>query len=457
MLYQKQISESKRAELIVCGGGFSGFAAAYAAARQGVNTLLIEKGACLGGTGTQGLVNHLLGERLYTGKNTYKTCVKGIFSELERRLLSSGGALDVNGIDLELPPHGWLGGLGVGLIFDNEKMKLLLEEMLAEVGVQILYYTDIIDAVREGSRIVGVIVHNKSGLSLIRGERFIDATGDGDVSVMAGCAYEQGDEEGGMAPASLEMHVENVDWEKLTAYMRDTRDYRCRRIIPLLREKGIWNFPYDIFISVMLTKKDVFMINTIRQTGIDGTDADSLTAGTIQGRRENFELLNIMRAHFPGFRNAAVRQIAPVLGIRETRRIRCEYMLTVQDLIEGTTFADSIAVSGYGWDLPHPKKPSFQPLHGIKRKSDFAELPYRCLIPKGLDNLLVAGRCIGTQRDVSGVMRVMGVCIAIGEAAGIASALSLEKGCSFADVDPDILRSNIRRHGGITDVEQIAG
>ena len=456
MLYRKEIPEGKRAQLIVCGGGFAGFAAAYSAARQNVKTLLIERNGCLGGTGTQGLVNHILGERVYQPDNTYKPCIRGLFAELERRLLATNSGLDVDGIDLSLPPHGWYGGLGVGLIFDNEKMKLLLEEMLLEVGAAILYYTDIVDVVREGNRITGVIVHNKSGLSLIKGDRFIDATGDGDLSVLAGCAYEMGDEEGGMAPASLEMHVENVDSEELIAYMRETRDLRFRNLIGPLREKGIWTFPYEIFISVMLTQKDVFMINTIRQIGIDGTSADSLTEGVLDGRRENFKLLSVMREHFPGFKNATVRQIAPVIGIRETRRIACEYTLSVQDLIDGVTFPDSIAVSGYGWDLPHPKKPSFQPLHGKTRKSEFTELPYRCLVPKGIDNLLAAGRCIGVERDVSGVMRVMGPCIAMGEAAGAAAALSIESSRPFREIDTDKLRAEIRSHGGITDIAQIS-
>ncbi len=455
MLYRKEIPEGKRAELVVCGGGFAGFAAAYSAARQGVQTLLIEKGGCLGGTGTQGLVNHILGERVYYDNAPFKTCVRGLFEQLEKRLLAAGGGLDVDQIDLKLPPHGWFGGLGVGLIFDNEKMKLLLEQMLLEVGVRILYYTSIIDVIRENNLITGVISYSKSGLSVIKGDRFIDATGDGDISALAGCAFELGDEDGGMAPASLEMHVENVDHEQLTAYMRDTKDYRFKRIINLLKEQGIWKFPYEIFISVMLTKKDVFMINTIRQVGIDGTNADSLTAGTIDGRHENYELLTIMREYFPGFQNASIRQIAPVIGIRETRRITCEYALTVRDLIEGTTFPDSIAVSGYGWDLPHPKRPSYQPLHGTKKTSEFTELPYRCLVPQGIDNLLSAGRCIGVERDVSGVMRVMGVCIAMGEAAGIAASLSIESECAFRQVDTDTLRSEIRRHGGITDIAQI--
>ena len=455
MLYRKEIPEGKRASLVVCGGGFAGFAAAYSAARQGVKTLLIERNGCLGGTGTQGLVNHILGERVYQPDNTYKTCIRGLFSELEQRILAAGGGLDVDGIDLSLPPHGWYGGLGVGLIFDNEKMKLLLEEMLLEAGAEVLYYTDIIDVVREGNRIAGVIVHNKSGLSFIRGDRFIDATGDGDIAVLAGCAFELGDEEGGMAPASLEMHVENVDSEQLIAYMRETRDLRFRNLIGPLREKGIWTFPYEIFISVMLTQKDVFMINTIRQVGVDGTDASSLTAATLDGRRENYELLAVMREHFPGFRNATIRQIAPVVGIRETRRIVCEYMLSVQDLIDGVTFPDSIAVSGYGWDLPHPKKPSLQPLHGVRRKSEFTELPYRCLVPKGIENLLAAGRCIGTERDVSGVMRVMGPCIAMGEAAGLAAALSIAADCSFIEVNVPALRAELQKRGGITDIEQI--
>jgi len=455
MLYRKEIPEKKHAGLVVCGGGFAGFASAYAAARQGVKTLLIERSGCLGGTGTQGLVNHILGERLYQPDNTYKTCIRGLFSELERRLLAADGGIDIDGIDLSLPPHGWYGGLGVGLIFDNEKMKLLLEQMLREAGAKILYYTDIIDVIREENRLTGVIVHNKSGLSLIRGDRFIDATGDGDVAAFAGCGFELGEESGGMAPASLEMHVENVDSEQLIAYMRETKDLRFRNLIGPLREQGLWHFPYEIFISVMLTQKDVFMINTIRQVGVDGTDASSLTAGTLDGRRENYELLSVMRKHFPGFQNATVRQIAPVIGIRETRRIACEYTLSVQDLIDGVTFPDSIAVSGYGWDLPHPKKPSLQPLHGVVRKSEFTELPYRCLVPKGIDNLLVAGRCIGVERDVSGVMRVMGPCIAMGEAAGIAAALSIQSGCSCRDVDPEALRTEIRSHGGITDIEQI--
>ena len=354
-------------------------------------------------------------------------------------------------VDLNLCPHGWKKTLGLGLTFQNERMKLLLEQMLSEVGAQILYATDIIDVTTEGNRITGLIVHNKSGLSYVSAKVYIDATGDGDICAMAGNPFDFGDEEGGLAAASLEMHVDHVDKAELTAYMRETNDIRFKAIISRLKEEGIWKFPYEIFISVNLTRDDVFMINTIRQVGINGVDAESLTRGVVTGRSENFALLDVMRTYFPGFRNAEIRQIAPVIGIRETRRVRCCYTLRVSDLIEGKTFPDSVAVSGYGWDMPNPKAPSRQPFEKVARKSPFAEIPYRCLLPEKTDNLIAVGRCIGAEREALGVVRVMGPCIAMGEAAGIAAHLARQTDCNFKRVDVSVLRQEIMRQGGIPD------
>jgi hypothetical protein len=272
---------------------------------------------------------------------------------------------------------------------------------------------------------------------------------------MAGCAFDMGDSDGGLAAASLEMHVENVDSEALTAYMRDTGDVRFKQIIARLQQQGEWNFPYSIFISVRLTRDDVYMINTIRQVGVDGTDAVSLTQAVLDGRRENFRLLEIMRAHFPGFANATIRQIAPTVGIRETTRIVSDYTLTVADLIDGTDFPDGIALSGYGWDLPNPKHPSHQPFHGVKRRSPYTQIPYRCLLPEGQQNLLVVGRCIGVEREVLGPVRVMGPCIAMGTAAGIAAKLALDTDCCFRKVNTEILRETIVARGGMVDRTQI--
>lgn len=455
MLYTKNVEKTYTYDTVVCGGGFSGFAAAYAAAREGLKVVLIERNACLGGVGTQGLVNHILGVRSVNKKDfTYTTCVGDVFEKLERRLLADGGAIHVDDIDLSFHPHGWKPSLSVGLIFDNEKMKYLLEQMLCEVGVTILYGTDILDVVKEGNEITGVIVHNKSGMAVIRGECFVDATGDADICALAGCAFLKGDEDGGMAAASLEMHVENVDYEKLTAYMKETDDVRFKALIGPLKESGQWKFPYEIFISVMLTQKDVFMINTIRQVGIDGTDAESLSKAVIDGRRENFELFQVMKKHFPGFENAVIRQIAPAVGIRETRRIVGKYTLSVEDLLTGKDFEDGIALSAYGWDMPNPKHPSYQPFHGIKRASPYTQIPYRCLLPKSVDNLIAVGRCVSVERETLGPVRVMGPCIAMGVAAGIATKQAMECSNNYGAVDVAKLREKIVSYGGYVDRSQ---
>lgn len=450
MLYSKNIEIKETYDLVVCGGGFSGFSTAYSAAREGLKVLLVERNASLGGVGTNGLVNHILGER-FMDNTEVKTCVGGLFSKLEEEILKIDGAVDFKEVDLDLPPHGWISTLGIGLIFDKEKMKLLLEQMLISVGVKILYMTDIVDVITQDDTISGIVVHNKSGLYCIKAKYFADATGDADVCEMSGVETYKGDEEGGMAAASLEMHLENVDYNELNAYMQKTRDIRFKAIIEDLKEKGLWKFPYEIFISVMLTEKDTFMINTIRQVGIDGTKAGSISKGIIEGRKENFELFEVAKKYFPGFKNARIREIAPVIGIRETRRIKGEYTLTVEDLITGKDFEDSVALTGYGWDMPNPKKPSYQPFHGVAKKSHITQIPYSCLLPKGVSNLITVGRCISVEREVLGPVRVMGPCIAMGEAAGIATALAFENNTAYNKVNTDELRQKIMLNGGFVD------
>ena len=451
MLYSKELKEYGSYDVLVCGGGYTGFAAAYAAAREGRRVLLLEGGSCLGGTGTAGLVTHILGQRHVDG-DVLRDNACGIFHLLEERLLAQGAAVDARTINYSLHPHGWRPFLGAGLPYDGEAMKVLLETMLREVSAEILYYTDIVDVIKEGCTVKGVVIHNKDGLQAVYGTCVIDATGDGDICTAAGCAYQLGDEEGGMAAASLEMQVENVDDEALMDYMRQTNDTRFRAIIDDLIAKGIWKFPYSIFISVLLTKKSVYMINTIRQVGINGVDARSLSDGTIDGRAESYALLDIMRKYFPGFAHAEIRQFAQKIGIRETRRIEGDYILTVQDLIDSTVFSDSIAVSSYGWDLPHPKNPTHQPRHGVSRRTTYTHIPYRCLLPKGVSGLMMAGRCISVEREALGPVRVMGVCLGMGEAAGIAASMAANAKGDFRQVDVAVLKKKLEAYGGITEI-----
>lgn len=454
MLYTKNIESEKIYDVAVIGGGFSGFAAAYSAAREGANVVLVERDAALGGVGTRGLVNQMLGIRTrYEGE--YRTCIKGLCKELEDRVLKEGEGIDFKSVDFNLSPHGWKPSLGLGFVFDNEYMKLTLERMLTEVGVEILYYTDVIDVIKENNSIKSVVTHNKSGLSLISAGCFVDATGDGDIYTLCGEDFFFGDSEGGLAAASLEMHVENVDSKELFEYMKTTGDVRFKALIEPLKAQGKWDYDYEIFISVLLTHPDVYMINTIRQVGIDGTSAESITRGTMDGREENYRLLETMRAYFPGFKNATIRQIASTIGIRETRRLKGVYTLSIDDVISSKRFEDSIAVSGYGWDMPNPKNPSHQPYHSVKRSSRFTEIPYRALLPKNTENLIVVGRCISTEREVLGVVRVMGPCVAMGEAAGIAAKMALDGSVSFSEVNVTALREKIRKHGGICSADEI--
>lgn len=449
--YNVEITNEKEYDFVVCGGGMTGFSAAVSAARNGVKTAIIEKAGCLGGNATSAGVCHLLGAKRFDGKTGQLTkLVGGMFDEIADALIKINAAVDPYTIDTDNNPHGWYAGLAEGVPFDPEQMKVLLDEFCVKAGVDIYYFTDIIDAKIDSNHVQYIIAHNKSGLFAVRAKLFADTTGDADIAYLCGCPTVLGrDEDNLTAPASLEMHVENVDREALAEYIKTNNTPRFRELILELREKGIWTFPYEIFIAVQLHRPDIFMINTIRQVGIDGTDGESVSRGMTEGRRENLALFEIMQKYFPGFANARIRSIAPVIGIRETRRIIGRYILTVDDLVTGKEIQDSVACSGYGWDLPDPKLPSYQPALEIKRKSQFTQIPYGCLLPKNINNLIFAGRCISVERDVLGPIRVMGPCIAMGQAAGLASAIALRKNLNYPEIDVKELQSEITKSGGI--------
>ncbi len=454
--YRKALADKYEYDLVVCGGGMSGVATAVSAARAGVPTLLIERTGCLGGTATNGGVNHFLGGKKYVEtKGALQKCVGGLFDEICNRMVEAGAAIDPHTVDFSLNPHGWLASLGEGPVFDSEYLKRLLEQLCEEAGVKLLYYTDIVDALCSERQINRLVVHNKSGLFSVKGKYFADTTADGDIAFLSGCEVKLGREDDGlMAPSTLEMQVEGVDTKRLSEYIAENKAYRFKKEVEQLRKNGIWDFPVDIFISVQLVKNDVYMINTLRQVGIDGTDGESLTEGTVDGRRQSFRLFEIIKKHIAGFENASIRAIAPVIGIRETRRIVGEYTLTVADLTANRNFKDTVALSGYGWDLPDPKAPSFQPMHGIS-KPEFTPIPYGCLVPKGCDNLIVAGRCISVERDVLGIVREMAPCVAMGQAAGLAAAQAVSALCSFKDINTEKLQSDICAAGGIVSLEGV--
>ena len=263
-----------------------------------------------------------------------------------------------------------------------------------------------------------------------------------------------------MTPATLEFHVSRVDGARLTSYIEEERDPKLRNKIQELRQRGAWPFPYDIFICTQLTQPDTFYVNTIRLVGIDGTDGGSVTEGMIRGREEIERLVAILREHVPGFENAQLKAVAPLLGVRETRRIAADWMMTVRDLSEGKEFPDTVGFSMYGWDLPDPKKPSVQPFANDDARQGYrytvkkglsTPVPYRVMVPRPIRNLICPGRAVSVERQVLGTVRVMAPCMAMEEAAGIAARQVVGAGVGFSQVDVQQLRQRLRQVGAIVD------
>lgn len=449
LAFDKQLPVGKAYDVVVCGGGPSGCAAALSASRAGLSVLLVEGQGQLGGNATSAAVSHWLGGR---ASDCRRWVVGGLFRELAKDAAARGAALiPTPDRSRKYQPHGWFHGqLGAGIPLDPFRVATLLDEKTAGAGMDVLLLTQAVDVVQDPPqrRITHVVVLNKSGLVAVPARAVVDATGDADLAARSGCRHVQGRETDGlMTPASLTFHVDHVDQEALSEYIHEHQCPRFRKKIAELRAAGEWPFPYDIFISVQLDQPGTMMINTTRLTGIDGTHGRSLSQGIVRGRVEIEKLMLLMRKHFPGFEKVRLKYVASVLGVRETRRIVGPYVLTVEDLNRGSEFADTIGFSAYGWDLPDPKRPSVNPSHG--RKREVTPIPYRVMVPDPVKNLICPGRAVSVERPVLGPLRVMAPCMAMGEAAGTAAAEVVAKDIAFAEVNTDRLRSRLSDQGAV--------
>lgn len=461
LAFQREVPLAKPCDLVVCGGGPAGLAAALAARRAGLSVLLVDAQGQLGGMGTSGLVSHWLGGRT---SDCRRWVVGGIFRSLAEDAAKRGIALlptpepnlpqaprPAGGLRRKYQPHGWFKGqLEAGVPFDPFAMAAFLDERAAEAGVEVLLFTQAVDVAVADGRITHVIVSNKSGLAAVPAAAVVDATGDADIAARSGCQTVKGREgDSLMTPTTLMFHVDGVDQDALAAYIEKHDTPRFRKEIEALRKAGEWPFPYDIFISVQLTEKGTMMINTSRLVGIDGTDGASVTQGMIRGRAETQQLLAVMRKHIPGFANARLKAVAPLLGVRETRRIKGQYVLTVKDVNAGRGHDEAIGFSAYGWDLPDPKRPSENPGHG--KLPGVTPIPYRVMVPQPIRNLICPGRAISVERPVLGPLRVTAPCMAMGEAAGVAAAQVVRRNISFAEVDVPALRKALLAQAAIVD------
>lgn len=459
--YTKRIPVTESYDVVVCGGGPSGCAAALAARREGLNVLLVEGQSQLGGMATSGLVSHWLGGRTQNGE----WVVGGLFRSLVQEAASRGYARIP-----QLPkgrvyqPHAWLPWFIHGIPLDPFAVAHFLDEKMQAAGVVVLLETRVIDTQVRNKRVTHIVIENKSGLQAVPATMVIDATGDADVAALSGCEVQVGREADGlMTPASLTFHLYNVDHQALGDYIETHKSPKLREKIEQLRKAGQWPFPTDIFISVQLVQKDVAMINMTRLPGVNGIDGRSRTKALMRGRAEAFQMLDAFHKHFPGFQQAEMKAVASLPGIRETRRIKANYSLRVEQLRSKALIEDTVGFSMYGWDLPDPKNPNLQPLVDFSKgkyvskveKALSTPIPYRIMIPQPVTNLLCPGRAVSVERDVLGPLRVMAPCMAMGEACGIAAQQIVRNDIAASAVDVPRLKARLREVGAIVDRETL--
>jgi hypothetical protein len=429
----RDIPIANKVDVLVAGGGPAGFAASVAAARAGANVLLVERFNCLGGAGTSGLVGPFAPTAGMDG---------GIYAELIRNLQSIGAV-----------KSSWY--YRIPNCFDVESYKYMAQSMCEKAGVKFLFNSFIADTLVEDGRIEGTVVANKGGLQVIKSNVVIDATGDGDVAFSAGAEYEKGDGEGKCQPTTLIFNIGGLKDIRLT----EDNINRLNEHLQEERRRGAISLPEHTdnicnwvrFIGEGSTiRSGEVTINIDMTAGMDGTDPDALTKSELDARRQVWECLQFYRKYIPGAEDAHIISTAYLYGIRETRRILGRYYLTKGDALSAAKFADGICKASSVIDIHGPasglSEEEWKKNHCVP-EGDWYEIPYRCLLPRGIENLLVSGRCISSDREANGSLRMMPTCMATGEAAGIAAAISVKRGTPPSSLDGAEIRKMLIEAG----------
>ena len=444
-LKERRIPLDDSWDVIVVGGGPAGCAAATASAREGANTLLIEASAALGGMGTLGLVPFFCG---------YDDGEKIIARGLAGRILEVCRTIPHVAKDSKTRPL-WPPAI------DPELLKRTYDDMVTRAGASVLFHTQL-TAVEKSSpdRIDAVIVSNKSGLSALKASLYVDCTGDGDLAAWAGATFEKGDLSGQLQPSTLCFLITNVDDYNLEygpqIWVGDPRS-------PIYKAVRSDKYPLivDLHSCVMQVGPSAWGFNMGHVYDVDNTNPVSLSNALVQGRKMAAQYRDALAEFHPAFANSFLAATGALMGIRETRRVIGDYVLNIEDYNARRSFPDEICRNAYGIDVHQTRKDAMEtakrtpeansaadrnlPKHFAKGES--MGVPYRCLTPRGLANLLVAGRCISTDRPVNGTIRIMPCCLNTGEAAGLAAALALRADRDVHHVDTAQLRTRLKAHG----------
>lgn len=444
------------ADVVVVGGGPSGVCAAIAAAREGSKTVLIEQGGCCGGMATRGLVGPFM---TCYDKDGEIQVIKGLFEEIVNRMVDKGGAIHPSEVRKKTAYTSWI-EIGHDHVtpFCPETLKLVLDEMLEEENVEILYHTTFLSVIMEDSCVTGLRVSSKSGVEEVRGKVFIDCTGDGDVAFAAGVEFEIGNEELGITqPATMFFRICNVDDERIEKDIQDNIDnfYRKDGVnyrsfhwrVAQAREDGNWPLK-RVSIGLFKSVNGEWCVNTSRVMGVDATNNQSLTSGEIEGRKQAKIIMDFLRKYVPGCEDAKLMATASTLGIRESRHMKGVYSLNRDDILNGVVPEDAIALASNSVDV-HGRFGALSNQYVPIQNGSYYGIPYRCLLPKTINNLLVPCRSVSASSEAAGAIRVMPPMMALGQAAGVAGAMVAQGSTVCGEINVKELQEKLKKQGAV--------
>lgn len=457
---QKVLPVLAETEVLVVGGGPSGLAAALSAARNGVTTMLVERFGCFGGVITQAMIGKIA---WYRG-NTMTVDAGGISREFEKRAVEMDATLRGNmvkaleQINFDRTPGGkaYIDKIKNALYetIHTEYFKHLADIMVLEADIIPLLHCYVVENLMDGNKITGVVTESKSGRQAILAKRVIDATGDGDVAYFAKVPFfkiPKGKGEG----VSVSFGCSNVDVGKYCEYKMKNpttiadwgkksgekeKEFPTPFVIePFEKAKAAGEFPKDRYIESFPGNfnelSEMLMMNSLFMKDYDATNVWDLTKAEQEGREYAFKIIDIFKKYVPGFENARIRNFGSALGVRETRIFDCEYSLTEHDVLNEARFDDSIAVvpeflDGYDWAI-------------MPTTGRYFQIPYRLVLPVKTENLFIVGRCVGGDKNSHAATRQMVSCIATGQGAGAAAAISIKEDVPPGEVNISILQDTL--------------
>ena len=410
----------KKYDVVVVGGGFAGVAAAIAAAREGSRVLLVEKGNALGGAAVNCLVMPFMP---YTTKidGVDIPLSAGIFTKITEALAQR---------DACMRRH-----------FLEEELKLVLLDMIQEAGVDLLFHAYLFAVKKNGERVESLSFATKCGVTEVEADCFVDATGDAQIAYLAECPFVLGREEDHLCqPMTLCFRLGNVD---VAAFYASKEEMNAAYKAAL--QGGELKNPRENILVFRSPIPNVLHFNTTRVVKLDPTSPEDVTKAEIIAREQVQEVYAFMKRHAKGLDNSFLMMTASEIGVRESRKIVGEYVLTEQDCRACVKFEDAIAACNYDIDIHNPEGSGTS--HYYFPEGAYYTIPYRSLIPKGVSNLLVAGRCISSNHGAQASYRIMPTVCSIGEAAGVAIGLAVKHHCTVRDVDVRELQAILKRQG----------